>query len=101
MKQAELSNFNEVINEARAMWEKSAREYYERNGDVGSCVLGAGICVDVVPPRCRKARSVMIISASSVARCQGSLHWEYNVGAVVDYLRSNGLDAYFDCGRMD
>jgi len=101
MKQSELSNYSEVIAAARVMWKKSAEAYYNEKGDVGSCVLGSGITVDVVPPRCRKPRKMMLISSHEVARCQGSLHWEHNVGLVVDYLRANGVDAKFDWGRMD
>lgn len=101
MKQAELSKYNEVVNNARDMWMVSAEEHFNEHGDVGSCVLGAGIKVEVVPPRCRKPRSLMLISANEVAKCQGSLHWEHNVQEIVNYLRGQGLDVYFDYGRMD
>lgn len=101
MNQVELAKYRKVIDEAREMWEKSAREYYDKNGDTGSCVIGAGIKIEVIPPRCRKPRAMMLISANEVARCQGSLHWEHNVQTVVNYLRDNGLNAFFDYGRMD
>lgn len=101
MKQVELVKFEAVINEAREMWKKSASEYYERKGDVGSCVLGAGIVTYVIPPRCRKPRQIMLISANEVARCQGSLHWEHNIEEVLKVLRDAGLDVAFNWGRMD
>lgn len=102
MKVSELAKFEDVINKAREMWKERANEYFEKHGDVGSCVLGAGICIYAVPPRCRNEKKISLIPSHEVARCQGSLHWEHRVNEVVDFLKANGLErAYFDYGMMD
>ena len=97
----ELPQFREVINKATEMWKESANAHYEQHGDYGTCVLGAGIKVYMVPKGCRNERSVMLIPAYDVARCQGSCHWEVGAEDVVAFLRDNGLPAFFDYGRMD
>lgn len=103
MKQSELIKFQPVIEQAKQMWKDLSEKAYNEDGqaDLGSCVLGDGICVLVVPPRCRKEHSITIIPSREVSKCQGSLHYERYVSQVVDFLQENGLDAYYHYGFLD
>lgn len=95
------ANLNEVVGAAREMWIESAKKEFEKDGDYGSCILGDGICIDVIPKGKRKPVQKMLISAREVAQCQGSIHYERGQSAVVEYLKSQGIDAYYESGWMD
>jgi hypothetical protein len=90
-----------IISQARALWRLRCEEYVAKHGDVGSCVIGAGIEVDYLPPRCRHVRCKCIISADDVAAAQGSITWETSTDEVLKFLRDNGIEAYYNPGRMN
>lgn len=91
----------EILN-ARHMWTRCCSKYMRNHGDVGSCVIGAGISVPYVPKGCRKPRSRMIISSSQVTGAQGSLVWEESVAGILQYLHEHGVPgAFYNPGRMD
>lgn len=97
------ANINELVATATDMWLKAAKEEFVNDGeqDLGSCILGDGVCMDVILPRKRNASRTMLISAREVQQCQGSLHYERCKSVPIEYLRANGIEAYYDSGWMD
>lgn len=94
-------DFKRVTAAARELWSKRCKEHYEKNGDVGSCVLGAGITVDYMPPRHRTPVRKMIISQHDVARAQGSINWESSQKEIVKYFEDRGFPVHFAWGNLD
>ena len=92
---------NPAIDCAKTLWRDRCQEYLDKNGDQGTCVLGAGISVHYLGPRCRRPSSKMIIEACEVCRAQGSLVWEKSVDEVLAYLKSKGIEAWYSPGFMD
>lgn len=97
----ETTKFKDAVAVAKDMWMKSCIKHYEAHGDSGSCVLGAGIYIYLIPLRCRKPQKYFIISAYDVACSQGSTNWEYGRKEVLDYLTAQGIDAHYSWGSMD
>lgn len=95
------NDFNNTIIAATNLWKNICKENYKMFGDEGNCVVGAGIEIMYIPPRCRKPRREMIISSRDVACAQGSLNWERGKDHVISYLRDNGIDAIYNWGMMD
>ena len=98
---SDLPKLQNAIDCAKTLWRDRCQTYMNKNGDTGSCVMGAGIKIDYLAPRCRNRRNLMIISASEVCNAQGSLVWEDSVKEVVEYLKSKGIEAYYASGIMD
>ena len=96
-------SFDKVVHKAKLLWKNAAINEYNKDNrqDIGTCILGDGICVNIVPKRCRKPRKVMIIPSSSVAQCQGSAHYDRCYHVAIEYLKSHGIDAYYHYGTMD
>jgi len=92
---------NQAIECAKTMWRDRCKTYLDTNGDQGTCVLGAGIYVYYLAPRCRAPRPHTIIWVTDVCFAQGSLVWEDSVKEVLGYLRAQGIEARYDAGRMD
>jgi len=90
-----------LIIEARSLWQKRCAEYYLAHGDRGSCVLGAGIAIRYLAPRCRSARSRIIIDSMEATSVQGSCVWEASTGEIIALLKPALASAYYCCGRMD
>ena len=93
--------FKTVVNDAKNLWKAKCESNFQECGDVGSCVVGAGIYVYYIGKGKRKADKRMIINAMSVSSCQGSLNWEHGQEEIVSYLKENGIDAKFEYGTMD
>lgn len=100
-KPKEVESMKPFIEEAKAEWARLAKETYERSGDQGSCVIGDGIKIYWIPPRCKLPRERMIIASNEVSHCQGSLHYEAHADTILKRLRANGIDAHYCSGRMD
>lgn len=94
-------SFKEVIFRAEKLWSSICKENFDKDGDSGSCVLGAGIYINFLPKGCRKPRAMTIINSSDVSCCQGSLNWERGKDKVLKYLLDYGIEAGYDWGRMD
>lgn len=94
-------NFLNIVTQAKDMWKKICEENFVKYGDEGSCVVGAGISIYFIPPRCRNYRRSYIIRADDVTNCQGSLSWERDIEKVIEYLKNNGIDCHYNGGRMD
>lgn len=96
---SDIAKFSDVIKCASEMWKEKAQEFHNKNGDVGTCVLGAGIEVHYLGKRCRKPRMLRIIDVPSVA--QGSITWEHSVDEIIKYLKDSGIEAIYNYGFMD
>jgi hypothetical protein len=92
---------NPFIECAKTMWRDRCQAYLDKNGDQGSCVLGAGITVEYLGPHCRTPKRRMIIPVWEVCRAQGSLVWEDSEKEILEYLRDHGIDAHYAAGNMD
>jgi hypothetical protein len=92
---------NPFIDCAKDLWRVQCQEYLDKNGDQGTCVLGAGIYVYHLAPNCRTPRPKTIIEVYEVCRAQGSLVWEDSVKEILEYLRQSGIDARYAAGNMD
>jgi hypothetical protein len=99
--QKSLDLYSNQIEEAKNMWRLRCEEYFDKHGDVGTCVLGAGIAVHFLSDVKKISKVLIIISQHDVSHAQGSVVWEDGVGEVVYYLNKLGLDCYYFAGRMD
>lgn len=95
--------FLTAVADATALWRLRCREYLAEHGDVGSCVVGAGIMASESAPRAgRKRPRRQLIDAWAVScGAQGSLVWEESQQEMVDYLRSRGIEAHYVIGSLD
>jgi hypothetical protein len=94
---SDLAGLAPTISAAAELWRKRC----EGKPDRGSSVLGAGIAVMHRPKRCRKAREKIIIDPGDICHAQGSCTWEESVDEVLEFLKSNGVFAYYASGHMD
>jgi len=92
---------NTAVELARDMWRKRCDEYLVRNGDAGSCVLGAGIVIHYLPKYKRNAQKAFLIGVHEVCCSQGSMVWESSVKDIIAFLKKNGIEASYSPGRMD
>lgn len=90
-----------VIAKAKEMWSEICAKNVASYGDRGSCVVGAGIAVYYVPKGCRKLGAKIIIAAHNVAKAQGSVTWEDGMEAVIEFLKENNINAFYEPGWMD
>ena len=86
-----------VILEAGRLWTEASSEYIKLHGDTGSCVLGNGIFVALKPPRRRNIYKLKLASPQG----QGEGPGEGTKDPVLKYLKDNGIDCWYECGRMD
>ena len=98
---ADLVKFQNAIDCAKTLWRDRCQAYLDKNGDQGTCVLGAGITIEYLPPRCRTPCANTIIEASEICAAQGSLVWEDSIKEVLSYLEGRGVEARYNPGRMD
>jgi hypothetical protein len=100
-KQADLEKMRSLIAKATEIWKEASLKEFQKTGDRGSCVLGDGITIYYIPPRCRKPVELFIIPSRTVAFAQGSLHYEANYHLALDFLRENGVECRYNHGWMD
>lgn len=93
--------FFETVEQAKILWREICRRNFEQYGDTGSCVAGAGISIQFLPPRCRRPKRKQIINQNDVSACQGSLNWEKGREMVLELFANAGIDVSYDWGRMD
>jgi hypothetical protein len=97
----ETPAFTAAVEAAKGIWKKSCEAHFAKHGDSGTCVMGAGIYIDLIPRRCRKPQKYFIIRANEVSCCQGSTNWEYGRQEVLDYLKAHGIEARYEWGIVD
>jgi hypothetical protein len=100
-RQRDLDAFAGHIKWVKEQWRAAARVEFERHGDKGSCIMGDGIAVMLIPPRCRTPRRHLIIDSREVASCQGSLHYEAVAGDAVRALQAFEIECFYHYGVMD
>ena len=89
-KMKDLQNFADA---AQFMVDEDARVCR----DDGTCVLGAGIAVYAIPNGCRNPQQCFL----TVAPFQGNVG-SYNASKrALEWLKSQGVEAYWYDGRMD
>lgn len=69
----------------------------KRERDQGTCVLGAGVALYVIPPRGRVPRLLVVVDAPF----QGNVGSHKACARALEILRAAGLDAFWYDGRMD
>lgn len=93
--------FNKIVEQAKSLWKEICKDNFEKYGDEGSCVLGAGIEIKYLPKKCRKYRHKFIIEENEVSKCQGSLNWERRIEEVLEFLKKNNIEAHYNSGYLD
>ena len=101
-KQKDLEKLSTIIavSDAARLWSFRCAQEFAKKGDWGSCVLGAGIGVWMVPTGKRKAEEVILIHPPHTAG-QGSCSWETSTDEVIASLKVAGIDAHYICGHLD
>ena len=100
-KQSEVARMVESISLAKNLWAERSAVVFKEKGDVGSCIIGDGIEILVLPPKCRKPKAHMIIWAREISSCQGSCHYEATQEGIIDFLKGEDIEARYNYGRMD
>lgn len=101
-KQKDLENpaVIKAVADAANLWSLRCAEAFAKKGDWGSCVLGAGIGVWMVPAGKRTAVETILIHPPHTAG-QGSCSWETSTDEVIASLKVAGIDAHYVCGHLD
>lgn len=73
------------------------REDKAKTRDGGSCAIGAGIAAYLVPPRCRAERLIVLVDQPF----QGDAPSHTASRRAIEWLRSEGVDAFWHAGRVD
>jgi hypothetical protein len=94
----DLEKFKDIVDEARNLWQNLMYEYHSIHGDVGTCIIGNGIKVTYLAPKCRIPKDMKIISPRGY---QGSLVMDTTASKIVEFLKSKGIECYYDSGSMD
>ena len=92
-READLAKYADVIAQAKAL----VAEDVKIGRDEGTCVLGAGIAIHVIPKRARYPRTRILIDAPF----QGNVGSRKACERGLALLRAAGLDAFWHDGRMD
>lgn len=100
----DMGKIREISKEIEKFWNKITSEYVIKNGDGGTCVLGAGIEILHIPKKTKKLRKLkrkLIINQPTC--CQGSLNWEgERLARVIALLKEQGiLNPRYNQGFMD
>lgn len=88
-----------VLNKAQEMYTKACKAYFKEHGDYGSCVMGNGIYIAVKPPKKRNVYRLEICRPIGGGQSEGASY--HCKDPVLAYLKENGIDAWYECGRMD
>ena len=88
-----------VLKKAQEMYTKACTAYFKAHGDGGSCVLGNGIYLAVKPPKARRVFRLQIAFPRGGGQSEGASYACKD--PVLAYLKENGIDAWYECGRMD
>jgi hypothetical protein len=92
----DLSELRPVFEQAKDAWHD---EWVRRGSDQrGSCCIGIGISVYYLPPRARQPRPRQVIYWSF---SQGDFGAEATKETPIQMLAARGVDAYYNCGRLD
>jgi hypothetical protein len=96
----QLLSFKPLFAELADWWSAQAAQWWDNGGRSGSFVLGAGIAVSVLRPRCRRTEPQHIIGTPREAGGNAG-GWEPFVDKILARLRARGVEAFYDPGRLD
>jgi len=86
------------INAANSWMRELTRRYREANGpEVGACILGNGFYIYVKLPRKKYLREIIIVGSYE----QSDFAIEHSKIEMFECLKQMGIDAGYNCGRMD
>ena len=97
----QLRAFEPLFAEMKSWWAAQVVQWRESGGGPGSFVVGAGIAVRVLRPRCRKTERQEIIYAPSREAAGASGCWEPFVNEIITRLKAQGVEAHYQPGRLD
>lgn len=86
-----------VIEKARKMYRDDCAKYLKKHKDGGSCVLGNGIYIAVKPLRARTVFKLELCTPMG----QGEGAGYKCKDKVMNFLQQNGINCWYECGRMD
>lgn len=93
---ADLETLRPVFREAERAW---YQEWVARGcKDEGSCCLGIGVSVYYLPPRGRTPKPRQVIEWNG---SQGDFEAERTKSLPIRMLADAGVDAFYNCGRLD
>lgn len=92
-KNADLNWIRPLADEAKKLMDQFIDENQLRDG--GTCVMGEGIDILVVPPRCRKPIQVQIVRQPFQGNNERALLY------AKQWLESKGVQCSYNAGRMD
>jgi len=92
----DLEKLTEIFQEARSIWYSSWVS--QGSEDNGSCCGGKGLQVYYVPPRCRSAQPINIVSCNWV---QGNISASKSSKNALEFLKKNNIDASYNDGWLD
>jgi hypothetical protein len=98
-KEIETPNFTNALMRARTLWYDISSEEFTRSGDRGCCTLGGGLYMDVIRPRCRIPKHVLILRPPYPV--QGEVPLYAGMTEARDLLKDAGFETYCNYGRMD
>ena len=97
----QLRAFKPLFAELESWWSTQATNWWASGGGPGSFVLGAGIAVHVLRPRCRKTEYQQIIDVPCRETGGNAGGWEPFVDEILARLKAQGIEASYDEGRLD
>lgn len=98
---SEVEDMLPIVEKAAALWKFKIQEFVKKRSEFGACVIGEGINVFYLGNRKRNATELTILSPRTVTDYQGSCVWEASADEIIAFLNVNGIEARWDCGRMD
>lgn len=91
--------FKKALKEAEQIWLKISKAAYKKYGDTGSCTLGGGITMDLIPPGKRKPQRVVVLYSPS--NVQGEVVKFAGMKEAAEYLYDLGFKVGIDYGMVD
>lgn len=92
-------NFLDICKKAKQLWVQRCNEYINKNGEAGTCVVGAGFAVWYLPPRARKPQQKMVIVPPK--NLQRSITWESSKDEIMGFFKENAIEVEYKMGAMD
>lgn len=92
--------FQGIVKSVALAWSKMCEQYVEKHGDFGTAVIGAGIAVWYLGPKCRRPEEKLIISRHQIGGWQAEEIWLGSVRQVLQMLQDNGISAHYKAGSL-
>lgn len=89
----------EIVKKAKAMYAKACTAHRKKHGDRGSCVLGNGIYIAIKRPRFKHPFKMMLCAPVGGGQSDSASYACKD--PVLKFLKDNGIEAWYEHGRMD